>query len=189
MVMDAAYRNRTDIGSDDTGRFLPYWTKRRVRQSGGGKPLWSTKTPQWLHTACRRGQWYLDPRSTGKERVIGPLTYLDQGKLVSLATFAVPVMIDGKFQGITGANFNLNFVQKLVTNVDSSLFDGKGSVIIISDNGLIVAYSDDASLIGKKVAAAGTSWSQRIGSMVPGKSTAIGRWGVRGDRHLCADRS
>ena len=82
-------------------------------------------------------------------------------------------MIDGKFQGITGANFNLNFVQKLVTNVDSGLFDGKGSVIIISDNGLIVAYSDDASLIGKKVAAAGTSWSQRMGSMVPGKSTAI----------------
>ncbi|WP_321342241.1 methyl-accepting chemotaxis protein [uncultured Cohaesibacter sp.] len=169
---DAAYRNRTDIGSDDTGRFLPYWTK-----DASGKAvvqaLVEYEDTSMASYGLQKGAWYLDPRSTGKERVIGPLTYLDQGKLVSLATFAVPVMIDGKFQGITGANFNLNFVQKLVTNVDSGLFDGKGSVIIISDNGLIVAYSDDASLIGKKVAAAGTSWSQRMGSMVPGKSTAI----------------
>nr|WP_319388174.1 methyl-accepting chemotaxis protein [uncultured Cohaesibacter sp.] len=169
---DATYRNRTDIGSDDTGRFLPYWTK-----DASGKAvvqaLVEYEDTSMASYGLQKGAWYLDPRSTGKERVIGPLTYLDQGKLVSLATFAVPVMIDGKFQGITGANFNLNFVQKLVTSVDSGLFDGKGSVIIISDNGLIVAYSDDASLIGKKVAAAGTSWSERMGSMVPGKSTAI----------------
>ena len=169
---DATYRNRTDIGSDSTGRFLPYWTK-----DASGKAvvqaLVEYEETSMASYGLQKGAWYLDPRSTGKERVIGPLTYLDQGKLVSLATFAVPVMIDGKFRGIAGANFNLNFVQKLVTSVDASLFDGQGSVAIISDNGLIVAYSEDAELIGKKVAAAGSSWSQRMGAMDPGKSTAI----------------
>ena len=169
---DAAYRNRTDIGSDSTGRFLPYWTK-----DASGKAvvqaLVEYEETSMASYGLQKGAWYLDPRSTGKERVIGPLTYLDQGKLVSLATFAVPVMIDGKFRGIAGANFNLNFVQKLVTSVDASLFDGQGSVAIISDNGLIVAYSEDAELIGKKVAAAGSSWSQRMGAMDPGKPTAI----------------
>ncbi len=169
---DAAYRNRTDIGSDDTGRFLPYWTK-----DASGKAvvqaLVEYEDTSMASYGLQKGAWYLDPRSTGKERVIGPLTYLDQGKLVSLATFAVPVMIDGKFRGITGANFNLNFVQDLVASVDASLFGGQGSVAIISDNGLIVAYSEDANLIGKKVAEAGTSWSQRMGSMDPSKPTAV----------------
>ena len=169
---DVAYQNRTDIGSDDTGRFLPYWTK-----DASGKAvvqaLVEYEETSMASYGLQKGAWYLDPRSTGKERVIGPLTYLDQGKLVSLATFAVPVMIDGKFQGITGANFNLNFVQKLATNVDAGLFDGQGSVIIVSDNGLIVADSEDANLIGKKVAEAGTSWSERMDLMVPGKSTVI----------------
>ncbi|WP_346893462.1 methyl-accepting chemotaxis protein [uncultured Roseibium sp.] len=169
---DAAYQNRTDIGSDNTGRFLPYWTK-----DASGKAvvqaLVEYEDTSMASYGLQKGAWYLDPRSTGKERVIGPLTYLDQGKLVSLATFAVPVMIDGKFQGIAGANFNLNFVQNLATSVDAGLFDGQGSVSIISDNGLIVAYSEDADLIGKKVAEAGTSWSERMDSMAPGKSTVI----------------
>ena len=169
---DAAYRNRTDIGSDNTGRFLPYWTK-----DASGKAvvqaLVEYEDTSMASYGLQKGAWYLDPRSTGKERVIGPLTYLDQGKLVSLATFAVPVMIDGKFHGIAGANFNLDFVQNLVTSVDGGLFDGQGSVAIVSDNGLIVAYSEDADLIGKKVAEAGTSWSKRMDSIVPGKPTSI----------------
>ena len=169
---DETYRNRTDIGSDNTGRFLPYWTKN---ESGKAvvQALVEYEETSMASYGLQKGAWYLDPRSTGKERVIGPLTYLDQGKLVSLATFAVPVMIDGKFRGITGANFNLNFVQKLVTSVDAELFEGQGSVSIISDNGLIVAYSEDANLIGEKVAAAGTSWSERMGAMAKGKSTVI----------------
>jgi methyl-accepting chemotaxis protein len=169
---DAAYQDRADVGSDNTGRFLPYWTK-----DASGKAvvqaLVEYEETSMASYGLQKGAWYLDPRSTGKERVIGPLTYLDQGKLVSLATFAVPVMIDGKFQGITGANFNLNFVQNLAANVDAGLFDGKGSVSIISDNGLVVAYSEDADLIGKKVAEAGTSWSERMGSMVAGEPTVI----------------
>ncbi len=169
---DEAYRNRTDIGSDDTGRFLPYWTK-----DASGKAvvqaLVEYEDTSMASYGLQKGAWYLDPRSTGKERVIGPLTYLDQGKLVSLATFAVPVMIDGKFHGITGANFNLNFVQKLVSSVDADLFNGQGSVSILNDTGLVVAYSDNADLIGKKIAEAGTSWSERVGSIAPGKPTVV----------------
>ena len=52
-----------------------------------------------------------------------------------------PVLVDGKFYGVAGTDYNLDFVQKLSESVDKELFDGKGEVIIVSNMGLIVAHS------------------------------------------------
>lgn len=169
---DEAFRNSSDTGADATGRYLPYWTR-----AGEGKfkvePLSGHEDASMGSNRLATGVWYLDPRATGKERIVGPLTYPAEGKIESLATFAIPVMIDGKFRGITGANFNLGFIQELATQVNSSLFEGKGSVVIISDNGLIIADSADASLIGQDVAKAGPEWSKSMEAVEAAKPLAV----------------
>jgi methyl-accepting chemotaxis protein len=169
---DLAFMNRKDTGADATGRFLPYWTR-----AGEGKfkvePLTGHEDPSIGSNGLATGVWYLDPRATGKERIVGPLTYPAEGKIESLATFAIPVMIDGKFRGITGANFNLGFIQQLATEVDQSLFDGKGDVVIISDNGLIIADSADASLIGQEVTKAGPAWANSMEAVAAAKPVAV----------------
>ncbi|WP_417309204.1 methyl-accepting chemotaxis protein [Devosia sp.] len=169
---DAAFRNRKDTGADATGRFLPYWTR-----AGGGtfkvEPLTGHEDASIGSNGLATGVWYLDPRATGKERIVGPLTYPAEGKIESLATFAIPVMIDGQFRGITGANFNLGFIQELATSVNQSLFDGKGSVLIISDNGLIIADSADASLIGQDVSQAGPNWVNSLEAVAAAEPIAV----------------
>ncbi len=169
---DEAYKNRNDTGADATGRFLPYWTR-----AGEGKlkveALTGMEDTSLGSNGLATGVWYLDPRATGKERIVGPLTYPAEGKIETLATFSVPVMIDGKFHAIVGTNINLGFIQDLATNVNQSLFDGEGSVLIISDNGLIIADSADAGLLGKGVAEAGAEWSKSMEAVKAAKPLAI----------------
>ena len=72
---------------------------------------------------------------------MAPLSYVEQGTTVFLATVSVPVEIDGEFRGITGANFKITAIQDLVRNVASSLFGGQAELVILNETGLVVANS------------------------------------------------
>jgi len=103
-----------------------------------------TSTP----TASSRAVGTLPPREKNLESVLGPLPYIVQGKQVWLVTMSVPIMANGKFYGVAGADYNLDFVQDIAVAVDKSLFGGEGQVSIIADNGLLVAQSENADMIG-----------------------------------------
>jgi methyl-accepting chemotaxis protein len=117
---DGAHVNDTAMGSDATGRFLPYWT----RAAGGNiaiQPLVeydSSAHPNGLV----KGAWYINPHNTHRENLLGPLPYIVQGKQVYLATMSVPVMINGQFRGLAGADYNLDFLQTLANQVSKSLY-------------------------------------------------------------------
>jgi len=61
---------------------------------------------------------------------------------------SVPINVNGKFYGVAGADYNLDFVQKIAEKVDKELFEAHGQVSIIADNGLLVAQSENPSMIG-----------------------------------------
>ncbi|MGE4561218.1 MAG: methyl-accepting chemotaxis protein, partial [Desulfobulbus sp.] len=82
------------------------------------------------------------------ESVLGPLPYIVQGKQVWLATMSVPILVNNRFYGVAGSDYNLDFVQKLSKNVDKEVFEGQGEIIIVSNQGLIVAHSEKPELIG-----------------------------------------
>lgn len=113
-----------------TGRFTPYWTR-----SADGKiavqPLVEYDTNDKHPNGVLKGGWYIGPRDTQRESVLGPLSYIVQGKQVWLATMSVPIIVDGKFIGVAGADYDLDFVQKISLQVDKELFGGKGEVAII----------------------------------------------------------
>jgi len=159
--MDDAYRNKKETGTDGTGRFLSYWT----RGSDGKiaiQPLVEYDSRELHPNGVMKGGWYIGPKETGHESVLGPLPYIVQGKDVFLATISVPIKIDGKFVGVSGTDFNLEFVQKLATEVNKSIFDGKNEVVILSDMGLVVAYSGHPEMIGKTYSSQSKSWSQDL---------------------------
>ena len=77
---DEAFKNRRDSGADATGRFLPYWT----RVDGDNlkvEPLTGMEDTSLGSNGLATGVWYLDPRATGQERIVGPLTYPAEGKI------------------------------------------------------------------------------------------------------------
>jgi len=157
--MDDAYRNQKDTGTDASGRFLSYWTR-----GDGGKiaiqPLVEYDSRELHPNGVMKGGWYYGPKETGHESVLGPLPYIVQGKNVFLATISVPIQVDGKFAGVSGTDFNLDFVQELAREVNQSIFGGKNEVVILSDMGLVAAHSSHPEMIGTSFQPQSKTWSQ-----------------------------
>ena len=70
--------------------------------------------------------------------------------MVMLASFIQPILIDGKFQGIVGADLSVNFIQDLLKAADAQLYNGAGELALIANNGRLVAYTKDESKFGEK---------------------------------------
>jgi len=168
--LDSAYRNKTETGTDATGRFLSYWTR-----GTGGKiaiqPLVEYDSHDLHPNGVMKGGWYYGPKETGRESVLGPLPYIVQGKDVFLATISVPITVDGKFLGVAGTDFNLDFVQKLAAEVNQSIFSGKNEVVILSDMGLVVASSSHPDMIGKSFASQSKTWTQDLAVIKGGQES------------------
>jgi methyl-accepting chemotaxis protein len=167
---DANFRTGADGNNNITGRFTPYWTR-----SADGKiavqPLVEYDTMDKHPNGVLKGGWYITPRDEGNESVLGPLPYIVQGKNVWLATMSVPIKVDGKFYGVAGADYDLQFVQQLSLEIDKALFDGQGEVAIVSDQGLIIAESEHPDKIGTSFQQLmPEKWDDSLAAIKAGKS-------------------
>ncbi len=147
---DSEFKTGKDGNNKDTGRFTPYWN----RDSKGNiavQALVEYDTLDKHPNGVLKGGWYIGPKETGVESVLDPIPYIVQGKQVWLATMSVPIIANGKFYGVAGADYDLSFVQKLTDATDENLFSGQGDVTIISYMGLVVADSARPDLIGQHI--------------------------------------
>lgn len=174
---DEAYSDRRELGSDHTGRALPYWTR-----TADGKialqPLVEYDSEEQHANGVAKGGWYIGPKRTGRESMLAPLPYIVQGKPVYLATISVPIMVDGRFLGVAGADFDLAFVQKAVEGVNGALYEGKGSVAIVSQTGLVIASSRHPEGIGSALSKVDGTWQNyadqlRTGASFVGQDPAL----------------
>ncbi|MBE0496441.1 MAG: methyl-accepting chemotaxis protein [Campylobacterales bacterium] len=167
---DDNFRVDRDGNNPTTGRFTPYWT-RDGQGNIAVQPLVEYDTYDKHPNGVLKGGWYITPREQNKESVLGPLPYIVQGKQVFLATMSVPITVNGKFYGVAGADYNLDFIQEIAKKVDAELFEAHGQVSIIADNGLLVAQSENAAMIGghfKQVMPKG--WEQIYEAIQSGKA-------------------
>ena len=158
---DAAFRSHADVGSDATGRFLPYWT----RDAAGHvaiQPLVEYDNHSLHPNGVMKGGWYIGPQNGEGESILDPLPYVVQGKNVYLATMSVPITIGGKFRGVAGADFDLAFVQQLAEQVKASVFGGQSSITIISAKGLVVASSEHPDAIGRSLGQLNKNWTKYL---------------------------
>lgn len=130
-----------------TGRFTPYWTRTREGRISV-QPLVEYDSADTHPNGVPKGGWYLSPKKTGRESIIGPLPYVVQGERVWLATMSVPILVDGEFFGVVGTDYNLDFVQAISRQVNGELYDGQGEVAILNDDGLVIAQSENPEMIG-----------------------------------------
>ncbi|WP_237154809.1 methyl-accepting chemotaxis protein [Oryzibacter oryziterrae] len=154
---DAAFTGKADIGSDATGRALPYWT-RDVTGKIALQPLVEYDSREKHTNGLIKGGWFIGPEETGTESLLAPLPYIVQGKAVHLATMSVPITVNGKFMGVAGADFNLDFVQTLAQEVKSKIYGGAGDVTIVTQDALVVASSIDPTGIGGPLSKFDNSW-------------------------------
>ncbi|WP_413795344.1 MULTISPECIES: methyl-accepting chemotaxis protein [unclassified Pseudomonas] len=170
---DRAFRAAQDGSNPSTGRFTPYWT----RSAGGHiavQPLVEYDSPDRHPNGVPKGGWYTGPRDTLKESVLDPIPYVVQGKNVWLTTLSVPIVSDGKFYGVVGADFDIAFIQKLSEQMSAQLYGGKGSVSILSNQGLVVADSQRIDLIGQPIKALlPESWETVLSAIQSGRGNGL----------------
>ncbi|MCU7217343.1 methyl-accepting chemotaxis protein [Pseudomonas sp. VE 196-7] len=148
---DAAYVGSAVIGIDPAnGRFLPWWFHNTDGSLGVDK-LADVDDQKTLSTGVRASEYYLCSKETKKPCVIDPAPYKVGDKFVMLASFIEPIMLNGAFQGIVGADLSVNFIQDMLLAANQKLYSGAGQMALIGGNGRIVAYTQDPSKFGEKV--------------------------------------
>ncbi|KJZ40578.1 chemotaxis protein [Pseudomonas fluorescens] len=148
---DAAYVDTQVVGIDaSNGRFLPWWFRNEDGSLGLDK-LVDVDDQKTLSTGVRASEYYLCSKETKKSCVIDPAPYKVGDKIVMLASFIEPIMLNGAFQGIVGADLSVNFIQEMLLSANQKLYSGAGEMALIGGNGRIVAYTKDPSKFGEKV--------------------------------------
>jgi methyl-accepting chemotaxis protein len=148
---DAAYVGTKVAGIDPAnGRFLPWWFRNDDGSLGLDK-LVDVDDQKTLSTGVRASEYYLCSKETRKSCVIDPAPYKVGDKIVMLASFIEPIMLNGAFQGIVGADLSVNFIQEMLLGANQKLYSGAGEMALIGGNGRIVAYTKDPSKFGEKV--------------------------------------
>jgi methyl-accepting chemotaxis protein len=148
---DAAYVGTQVVGIDaSNGRFLPWWFRNEDGSLGLDK-LVDVDDQKTLSTGVRASEYYLCSKETKKSCVIDPAPYKVGDKIVMLASFIEPIMLNGAFQGIVGADLSVNFIQEMLLGANQKLYGGAGEMALIGSNGRIVAYTKDPSKFGEKV--------------------------------------
>ncbi|MBV4477259.1 methyl-accepting chemotaxis protein [Pseudomonas sp. B2M1-30] len=148
---DAAYVGTKVVGIDaSNGRFLPWWFRNDDGTLGLDK-LVDVDDQKVLSTGVRASEYYLCSKETKKSCVIDPAPYKVGDKIVMLASFIEPIMLNGAFQGIVGADLSVNFIQEMLLGANQKLYGGAGQMALIGGNGRIVAYTKDPSKFGEKV--------------------------------------
>jgi methyl-accepting chemotaxis protein len=128
-------------GHDQTGRFISYLTKNN---SGGFviEPLIDYENE-------KLAPWYWVPKKKMTDFVTEPTHYPIQGKMVFMVSFMSPIINDGNFLGVTGIDYSVDFLQDIVAK--SNLYGGKAAILILSNEGSIVANSANKDMIGKHI--------------------------------------
>lgn len=129
---DKEFTNK--VGHDETGRFVPYWSKDNGNITV--VPLKDYKIPG-------PGDYYLLTKNTKKEVITDPYYYEMGGTQVLMTSLVVPIMIEGKFIGVAGIDFTLDTLQKIIAEIKP--FE-TGYAALIANNGTYVGHLDSVQV-------------------------------------------
>ncbi len=134
--MDSIYKGTP--GHDNTGRFIPYWTK------GNGQGLME---PLVQYEEEGIGDYYIIPKRTGKEIFLEPYEYKIEDKSVLMTSLAVPIKVNDKFVGIADIDLSISEIIKKYSEIS---FYEHGFINLISQSGVVIASKEKENL-NKKI--------------------------------------
>jgi methyl-accepting chemotaxis protein len=145
--LDSFFEGVETDGYNGTGRYMPMW----FRNEDGTlslEALGDMENETILENGVRAGEYYLCPRETLKPCVVDPAPYEVGGKTVLLASFTVPIISDGEFMGIAGADLSMEFLQQMLHESNQDLYDGQGEQALVSASGRLVAFTGEGAKPG-----------------------------------------
>jgi len=127
---DAQFANTP--GSDETGRFISYWTRKN------GVAVLSASSSGYATQP-----YYLNPLRSGKESIIDPYYDTIGGKRTMITTAASPIRSGEKIIGVIGIDLALNEVDEMIESIKPF---GDGFSGVFTNTGYIVGHPDPSRL-------------------------------------------
>ena len=125
---------------DDTGRYMPYWTRTAGGAgSVGVEPIVFKGTPG-------ADDWYDVPKVTRKPYLTEPYAYPVNGKDVLIASLVAPIAVGGQFKGASTGDIMLTKLAEILAGMKPI----EGGVLSLVSNGGLYASHPDAARTGKK---------------------------------------
>ncbi|AJO80196.1 MULTISPECIES: methyl-accepting chemotaxis protein [Pseudomonas] len=138
--------------SNEAGRFASYWSR------AGGTGLNTVMVEEDMNkttlsvSGVPYNSWYTCPRDGKRTCLLDPYADTVGGKLMLMTTISLPLLADGKVIGVVGVDIALDALQGAAADSQRGLFDGAGHMLIVAGSGILAAYSNDASKVGKGIA-------------------------------------
>lgn len=146
-----------NLGMLESGRVSPYW----YREAGQIKLDWVSSVVDET-----KNGYFSCPRSRRAGCLIDPDVFDLSGIEYLLTTVSVPIVANGEFIGAVGVDFDANFVKALMTQSDEELFEGRGEVMLLSESGSVIGYSEDASASGSLLSEVSQSLQSELSKAV-----------------------
>ena len=149
---DATHLN--DSGhSDGNGQFGPYWTRSASGELGVRPVNFASaydRTPD--DRGVMRGEWYMCTFESRSACVSNPAVWDVQGKPTLMTSITAPIESNGKFKGIAGADLSVAFIQQLTETINSTIYQGRGHMRVLSFYGSVVADTKRPGVVGEHLA-------------------------------------
>jgi methyl-accepting chemotaxis protein len=167
---DGNYQGSTALGANDKGRFSSYWARvdGKVSLEVMNEAMLADKSP--TANGGVENFWYSCSIQSRALCLLEP--YLDEvgSQQVLMTSVTAPLLEQGNLLGMVGVDISLTTLQSLVEEMDKTLYDGQGKVLLLSHEGRV------AGVEGFKVQLGNT-----LGQQEQGLVSDLNGWLAKGD--------
>lgn len=147
---DTNYKNANYVGSNERGQFATYW-----RIADTGENAYREVLSETALNDLQEGERFYCPIATESACVSTPRIHDVAGEQQLTSSLSVPIIMDSVVVGLLGIDLQLTQLTETALDSDGRLFQGSGSVNIISLDETVIA-TDDPNV------AAGTPFKSKI---------------------------
>jgi len=106
----------------------------------------------------RAAEWFLCNKEQMRPCVANPYEYeIRPGYNELMTSLTVPVIANGRFRGVVGADLNLPILQQRANALKESLYGGRSTVFVVSDKGFLAAATDNQDKLARPFSEAFTN--------------------------------
>ncbi|MEZ8203375.1 methyl-accepting chemotaxis protein [Vibrio splendidus] len=140
---DANYVDADYVGSNEKGRFAPYW-----KVADNGENVLANVLSEPILSDNSNSERFYCPLSSGQTCISTPRVVNSGGTALLTSSISVPILVDDVAIGFLGIDLRLDGLTSVVTQSDQSLFDGAGAVYVVSLDGSVIASDDSSIAVG-----------------------------------------
>lgn len=141
---DSNYIDAEYVGSNEIGRFAPYWM---IAQNG--ENVVANVLSEASLTDNSNSERFFCPIASATTCITSPrIVNQDNGRFLA-TSISVPLLIDDIAIGFFGIDLRLDSLVNVVANSDKELFSGNGSVNLMSLNGTLIASDSSKTQVGQ----------------------------------------